>query len=326
MDAYPGIVGFNTLTIALAAVDVDLPGYAPLFGGTPEYTIFTMIQQENAQGRVADVLGAARRRNPQHQGLKDLEAKWLRTVSADETTRLESMVVATLRYQPGDTWVERLLASYRWVCRVECEADGRSVGTGFLVEDDLVLTNYHVLFGRHPPGTPEPTRVRLRFDAVGSGDGRLVNVPTENWIVGMSPPGGTEWGSLGDPAADQLDFALLRLSEAIGNDTGGGKTVRGHAKLGQGGKASEPTIVLQHPKGANLQVCMGTFLGSNLAGTRLRHTSTTQRGSSGSPCLSMDLTVVGLHNGGVGIERNTAVPLSLIGAFLKKSGILITVD
>lgn len=318
-DAYPGIIGFNSLTIALAAVDVDLAGYATTWS-TPKFTTFTMILQENAKGRIADVIGGARRGNPGHEGLKNLEAKSLRTASADETPRLEGMVVSTLNYQPARAWLEELRAAFRWVCRIERESDGKSIGTGFLVKDDLVLTNYHVLFGIDPPGTPEPTRVRLRFDALGSAAGRLVNVPTENWIPVMSPPGGTEWGTLGDPASDQLDFALLQLSEPVGKDPGEGNSVRGQAKLGQGGGASEPMIVLQHPRGANLQVCLGNFIKPNLAGTRLRHNSTTQTGSSGSPCLSMELKVVGLHNGGVGTEHNTAVPLPLIGSLLENSG------
>jgi S1-C subfamily serine protease len=142
-----------------------------------------MVQQENAKGRIADVIGGARRSNPQHEALKELEAKWLRTASADETSRLESMVVAALNYEPAGTWLQQLQASFRWICRVERKADGKSIGTGFLIDDDLVLTNYHVLFGTDPPGTPEPALVQLRFDAVGSADGRPVNVATEGWLV-----------------------------------------------------------------------------------------------------------------------------------------------
>src|SRR5262249_53338491 len=151
---------------------VRLTAYATPWG-SPKFIVYTMIQQENAKGRIADVIGGARRGNPGHTGLRDLEAQWLRTASADETARLESMVVAALHYQPAGTWIQQLQAAFRWVCRIEREADGSSMGTGFLVDDDLVLTNYHVLFGIAPPGTPEPTRVQLRFDAVGAASGRL---------------------------------------------------------------------------------------------------------------------------------------------------------
>jgi hypothetical protein len=218
--------------------------------------------------------------------------------------------------------------SYRRVCRVEREADARSLGTGFLVADDLVLTNYHVLHGTIAPGTPDPVQVQLRFDAVGAASGRVAKVAARNWLVARSQPSGNEWGGPGaEPTSEQLDFALVRLAEPVGKDVNGGST-RGHVRIediSTAGKALNPVVVLQHPLGASLQICLGAFDTPNANGTRLLHTATTQKGSSGSPCLSMELKAVGLHNGGLG-GRNTAIPLSLIASAVNRNGTVLPMN
>lgn len=321
ISAFPGVAGFTALDMALASVDISIAYAGGLYTPT-EYAVHTVIQQENARGKIADVIGAARRANPGHAKLAALEAEWMRTAGAEERGRLEAMVLDTLHYAPAETWGTQLNNAYRWVCRVERAADARSLGTGFLVADDLVLTNYHVLYGTISPGSAQPEQVQLRFDAIGPAAGRVANVAAQNWLVATSQPGGIEWGGAGgEPTPAQLDFALLRLAEPVGQDANGG-TARGHVRIEStsgAGNAFNPVVVLQHPLGASLQICLGAFDQPNPGGTRLRHTATTQRGSSGSPCLSMELKAVGLHNGGLG-GRNSAIPLPLIAAAVNKNG------
>lgn len=238
------------------------------------------------------------------------------------------MVLSALNYAPAGDWGTRLSDSYRRVCRVEREADQRSLGTGFLVADDLVLTNYHVLHGTAAPGTADPVQVQLRFDKIDDAPGRVARVAAGNWLVAKSQPGGNEWGGPGgEPTSAQLDFALIRLAEPVGRDPSGG-SARGHVRIedsGTAGAALNPVVVLQHPLGASLQICLGAFDTPNANGTRLRHTATTQRGSSGSPCLSMELKAVGLHNGGLG-GRNTAIPLPLIASIVNQNGTVLPVS
>lgn len=323
--AYPGFNGVGQLAVALGTVGIDLAYQGGMFMSA-DLAINDVIVQENARGRIADVLGAARRGNPTNPALAQLEGRWLKTSAASDRPRLEAMVLAELRYAPAADWSNRLNAAYRWVCRVERASDSRSVGTGFLVADDLVLTNYHVVHGTQSPGTA-PLQVQMRFDAVDGADGRVAQLAAANWVVAESQPGDNEWGAgANDPTQQQLDFALLRLAEPVGQDVTGGGT-RGHVRIENADTAAQalqPVVVLQHPLGASLQICLGAFDQPNANGTRIHHTATTQRGSSGSPCLSMDLKVVGLHNGGAG-GRNTAVPLPLIASVINRNGAVLAV-
>ena len=117
---------------------------------------------------------------------------------------------------------------------------------------------------------------------------------------------------------------LIRLAEPVGQDPLSG-ALRGHVPIDESENAGQhlsPLVVLQHPLGASLQVCLGAFDQPNANGTRLAHTATTQTGSSGSPCLSMELKAVGLHNGGTG-GRNSAIPLPLIVESINKNGTVL---
>ncbi len=328
VDAFPGFNGVQDLSNALRPLNIDI-AYAGGAHAGVKSAINDVVVRENARGKIEDVIGAARRASGDNPRLVALQTSWIKTSAAEEKQRLEAMVLAELNYAPADSWGKRLNDSYRWVCRVEREADGRALGTGFLVADDLVLTNYHVMHGTMSPGTDQPAQVQLRFDAVGVAAGRVAKVAGGDWLVAKSQPGAKEWGVIGggDPTLTQLDFALLRLAEPVGKDAGGGAP-RGHVRIENADIAAQalsPLVVLQHPLGASLQICLGAFDQPNANGTRLRHTATTQAGSSGSPCLSMDLKVVGLHNGGLG-GRNTAIPLPLIASVINKNGNVLPVD
>jgi hypothetical protein len=310
LAAYPGVVGYQKVIIALADADIDAARYATLFSDL-DTTLFTLIEQENEKGRIADIIGSVRRGAPQNARLAALETKLLKTASAAESPRLEAMVLAQLKYAPANTWLIELESAFHWVTRLESEENGNCLGTGFLIGDDLLLTNYHVLYGTQAPGFSKPTRVRAKFDLVGGSAGRAASLAGD-WLLATSPPGGEEWGGKGEPNSEQLDFALLRLEEPVGRDPVSNR-LRGHAPTSASAATLQfsPVIVLQHPLGANLQVCLGSFDHPNDGRTRLFHTATTQRGSSGSPCLSMDFRAVGLHNGGFA-GRNSAIPLELI--------------
>jgi hypothetical protein len=325
LNAYPGFPGLQQLLMTLAGADIDLTNFfGPMQAGA-EYSLFQAIQHLNAQGRSADLIGAVRRGNQADTTLADLERNWLRTVGTPEMTRLEGMVVEQLNYQPGPAWLHKLETAFRWVCRVESAETEKSLGTGFLIDDDLVLTNYHVLFSRSKPNTPRA--VWFRFDAADGGSGRIVTPDdTTPQPIEKSPPGGAEWGASGDPSTGELDFALVRLSERLGAEQTAAGTQRGHANLDVSPialDAPRPLVILEHPLGAPLQICIGSITGANGRMTRVRHNATTQEGSSGSPCLSMELNVVALHNGGVGTQYNTAIPISSIKAALAKHQIAI---
>jgi len=102
------------------------------------------------------------------------------------------------------------------------------------------------------------------------------------------------------PTNDELDYALLRLDAKIGE---AGPARRGWVDLHQSVpnlQKDAPILIVQHPDGAPMKLAMDTqaIIGANENGTRLRYSTNTEAGSSGSPCFSMNWEIVALHHFG----------------------------
>ena len=221
-------------------------------------------------------------------------------------------------------WVERMAEIGRRICSIQYPIGVKlGGGTGFLVADDLVLTNYHVIEDFYPNGANarNAAEIECRFDyAVGSVGTTSVKLHT-NWLVDhsvYSPFDPGDKGGLPDP--DHLDYALLRLQRSVGADAvGGGK--RGSLLLDSQTAVSPPDDLLfigQHPGLQPLKLGVGEVLKANGNSTRIRYDANTERGSSGSPVLDMQLRVVALHHAGdpdytklLG-DYNQGIPIGLI--------------
>lgn len=202
-------------------------------------------------------------------------------------------------------WIERLSEVKRQVCRVEI--NGSAAGTGFLVGPDTILTNWHVV--ERAVGSKQLDKVRCRFDYVMNSDasredGTLVALHAEGCLDSSpySPAEATPTPDTPPPEADELDYALLRLESAVGLNSVGGAP-RGWVKLDENAPEpakDQPILIVQHPDGAPMKLAMDTqaILGRNENGTRLRYSTNTESGSSGSPCFSMDWELVALHHFG----------------------------
>jgi hypothetical protein len=200
----------------------------------------------------------------------------------------------------------------------------------------LVLTNWHVL-KRVIEAPPAAKELRFRFDlldsaAAADAAGRVARAKANGSpVLRSSPAAGVELpGGSGEPTIQQLDYALVRLDERVGDDPAPGPGTRGHIGLKKtipAATAGSALMVLQHPLRGELQFAIGTLLGPNETGSRLRHTASTQDGSSGSPVLDASLAAIALHNGTrpgtprSAQEFNTAVPLAHIIADLAGAGV-----
>jgi hypothetical protein len=225
----------------------------------------------------------------------------------------------------------------RSVCRIDyADLSPPGLGTGFLVGADLVLTNWHN--AKRVIEAPQvATQLRFRFDlldgtAAATNAGRVAcakanGSPVVRWrpAAGVEIPGGA-----GEPTMQELDYALLRLDERVADDPVPGGGSRGHVGLKKTipmAAAGSALMVMQHPLRGELQFAIGTALGPNETGSRLKHTASTQKGSSGSPVFDVGLLPIALHNGArTGSVRaaqdfNTAVPLTHIVADLASSGV-----
>jgi len=241
------------------------------------------------------------------------------------------------------TWRRKVGEIESRVCRIEYPAR-RALGTGFLVGPDLVMTNYHVIepFLARPELLPN---LAVRFDYKVLEDGLTVNPGkayslAAAWLVDKAPYSvhDNEVPRLGEPAAGELDFALLRLSGQPGNDPVGGDTADPQP-VARKWMVVKPTqhdftanraiYIVQHPDGKPMQIALDTNAVVDVAtnGTRVRYTTTTEHGSSGSPCFSADWELVAIHHAGdpkylAGLkpEYNQGVPIDAIWNWLKGQG------
>ena len=222
---------------------------------------------------------------------------------------------------------------------------GMNAGTGFLVGDDLVLTNEHVI---HPclTGKADPAGVEVVFDVRHKGDagvrtglrlrGATATGASDTWLIDHSPPTEAERTTVGpapigvETSAEYLDFALLRLAEPIGAGSAPGLPTRGHYEINAG------TVAYEFPAQAALMIVghaqleRGTssgetipqafaiapesVIGCNPNRTRVHYRTNTLNGSSGSPVMTVTGRVVALHHHGTERQFNQGIPLSAIVA------------
>ena len=227
-------------------------------------------------------------------------------------------------------WAERLTAIGQATCRIEYPVNGKTgYGTGFLVADDLVLTNFHVVED-HISNKLKPEDVRCRFDYARDANaleqGQAVSLaPGDSWLVAQSVYDPADVSGVGVPDPSHLDFAVLRLGTAVGSQTISGDAHRG--KVGVSGaiaspKATAPVFIVQHPEGQPMAMAIGVILddATQITG-RLRYDADTLPGSSGSGVFDQHLNLVALHHAGDPKAKikglyNEGIPLGAIVARL----------
>jgi V8-like Glu-specific endopeptidase len=310
-----------------------------------------LLVKANNQGWIPSLLGALQQHRPEATVLQDVIRSVLATVPARQAldfaaggSGISAQVRAELQdILPGGAIVDlpTMQRRVRCVCRIDyADQSPPGVGTGFLVGPDLVLTNSHVVrrVQEVQPSQRASVEKQLRFrfdlleradavDALGRSTTAMLNGGSA--ILRTSPTGGMERvGGRGEPGMDELDYALIRVSERVGDDPIEKGERRGYMRLKTSASLHNGAImVLQHPMRGELQFALGNVLGTNSSGSRVKHTAATQKGSSGSPVLDAMLGLVALHNGtrrGTEYEKqsyNTAVPLVHIVADLRSAGI-----
>ncbi len=228
-------------------------------------------------------------------------------------------------------WLDAILDIERRLCRIERGDAG--IGTGFLVGPDTVLTNWHVVESAIKAGSLG--KMGCRFDFVRLRDGKLapgqlVSIRADGCLVSSSYSGGENIDKPDDPlpTLQELDFALLRLASAVGEQQVDGRK-RGWVVLPSAAQplpANAPLLIMQHPEGGPMKMAMDTqaVIGRNGNATRIRYHTNTEKGSSGSPCFTMNWDIVALHHYGDPLWKNPkynqGVPIELIRACIEQAG------
>jgi len=310
--------------------------------------IADLITYVEDRSETAELLVAARASRPADAQLLELAQRFSLAADAPSGPELQETIDETNSFLNPATWAQSLGQIEGRVCRIERRSlpNARALGTGFLVGPDVVVTNYHVV-RRLLEAKEKAAQYLVRFDHKVLADGLTVNPGTEyelakDWDLASSPFStlDTRAQPHPDPAADELDFAFLRIEGGPGDHPiPAGKGAEDDAPLrGWIGTSDtdhefvdrSPIFILQHPEGGPLKLALDTdgAIGLNGNRTRARYRTNTERGSSGSPCFDQNWRLVALHHSGDPMYQqefpdkswNEGIPFSAIRGHLAGLG------
>jgi Effector-associated domain 1/Trypsin-like peptidase domain len=313
--------------------------------------VFTVITKADTEGWSANLLNALRATRPENGQLLAFAQGFGLATKTPGRSELELLIHEGDALLDVDAWRTELGAAEARVCRIEQKigASTQALGTGFLLGPGVVMTNFHVM-EEVINGSIAPDRIGLRFDykvLAGSGvinAGRVYGLAAD-WDIDHSPYShlDTQVDPIGTPSVEELDYALVRVDGKPGLDpVSTGQNV--DPKAPQRGwipvpdyvhdwKTRRALMILQHPAGDPLKLAMRMDaspmpLPDGNEPTRVRYTTRTEHGSSGSPCFDIDWNLIALHHSGdpkyaqfkVKPDWNEGVPFTAISRLLDKHG------
>ena len=213
------------------------------------------------------------------------------------------------------------------VCRIVI--DGKTRGSGVLVNDFIIATSAHVVEplveagadGEFRPREGALKRLELHFPRGRAAEHGLAS-PAREWLVYFSPTADSERVQpfavydVHNITADKgpWDVALIQLAFPPGHIQQGIDQLNGKPP-----NCRFQIYVLHSPPSANGEIVElpGEFLGrlTGDAWLRLLHDAMTVAGSSGSPCFNQGWEVVAIHQGGASDAEadrkvNRAIPVA----------------
>lgn len=344
LDAFPMRIQFAQMMFTRLGKPLD----ALAVTGSLEGDLFYVIQAAESQGWTYKLITAARDSRPGNDKLMEFAQQFHLSPIDESHAALELIVKASNDFLDVATWRAELGAAELRMCRVEVpRLDGETnYGTGFLIGTSTVITNYHVIKAVLKKNA-KPENIRLRFDYKRLEDGTAIHQGTEyplvsDWLILSSPYSQADLNPSAHtlPAEDELDFALLHLKGSPANDRAGRANndtdapKRGYFQIPDPPlnlAKGAPVLILQHPEGTYLKLAIDTQskLDTNANGTRIRYTTNTLPGSSGSPCFNIDWKLVALHHLGDPnydellhkAEYNQGIPLGKIREYILSKGL-----
>jgi hypothetical protein len=168
------------------------------------------------------------------------------------------------------------------VCLITLPGGGET-GTGFLVGERLVLTNYHVVQSvlSNEGSLPDASLIEVTFGKFGEGSTTLSTTLDKDRPV-------LEWSR-----AEELDFALLQLSTSLDGATNRAATLSSKTP-----EIKAALNILQHPRGGDMQLAPSdnavTYVDSQTG--LIQYVTRTASGSSGAPCFDDGWSVAAIHH------------------------------
>lgn len=303
-----------------------------------QHEVFELIDVAEAEGWTDKLISSLVKANPQKLIIQNLTSTLRMAMSEDSPKAIatgntfEKMVKAA-GFVDLKPWMEKLSRISQGVCRIEHPAN-EGQGTGLLVADDLVLTNYHVV-EQHIANKRPPAEIRCRFDFArdvsGLEQGEAVALAEgSGWVVASSPGDIADTTGSGIPVVDNLDYALLRLKEPLGSKETAGGVKRGVVNMSEHAanpKTNDTLIIIQHPNTQPMAMAFGNVLNvGEPTDVRIRYDTDTQEGSSGSGVFNNKLELVALHHArdpysNWKIPYNQGIPIGKIVGQLKQKAV-----
>jgi hypothetical protein len=351
---------FKLQRVLLNKLDENVWTITSAFHGL-EQVVFDVIRHFNSRYRIDALVVAMLEAYPENALL--LKFAWRHEILARRRDpgaelppdrALERMLDPVRGFANPMEFLDRLARVIRCVCRIEVPTDqGSQYGTGFLVGNSSVLTNYHVMQNvLEASRGATPGRVTLLFDYVEGVDGKQISpgvsyALADDWLIDFSPYHPLDLGAqtLEDNLAterptDYLDFALLRVKESPGLAPSGAKPEPGAVARGcvpypgagcdfASDSHDAALFIVQHPAKGRLAFDWDkpAILGFNPNNTRVLYKINTLGGSSGSPCFNAKMEWVALHHAGdpdwsIGHQPNynRGIPARAIWELLEKRG------
>jgi len=170
------------------------------------------------------------------------------------------------------------------ICRVEIQKVFR--GTGFLIDPNLVLTNYHVLGMTEEEVVSATSQTVLRFGVFTS--------PAGTASVGQEVKLHPDKPLVAYSSEKVHDFALLRVSDQIY----GLKDIAPSTFTINQPASHSGLNILQHPEGNTMKLAISSngVTGVYEDAGYIQYVNRTSPGSSGSPCFNDDWDIVAIHH------------------------------
>jgi V8-like Glu-specific endopeptidase len=289
-----------------------------------------LIAWTERKGKTRELLALACADNPGNEHLKRLAIiHGLTSEAAAPKTpfNLETLVNSRSRLIDYSRFLSRMRNIGERICLVETPF---KKGTGFLVACDRVITNYHVV-EEVIANQSFAEKVICSFDYRQTDEGAPpANIKKfglrPNGVLANSPYDKSDLTGVGEPELEKLDYAVLQLAEEVGNLSGHTNQARGWFNL-VADITARPVVAVgdflvipQHASGNPLEIAWGNVVSFPRTGNRVRYDVTTASGSSGSPCFSLDLDIIGLHHAADPASSpryNQAIPLWVIAKDLE---------
>jgi hypothetical protein len=286
-----------------------------------------IVKFAHAQGKVLELLGVTWSDVPGNPKLKALADKYFPNQAGVlakyaayvpppapvQHASLEKLVDKRSRLFNLATYLKGLARLSGAICTVS--VDGEIQGTGFLVGRRSVLTNFHVVKAAIA-GDYTGDKIGCSFDFNDAAGPTVEHAGAADWLRSKSPYSQSDLTGQGQPGPDELDYALITLGQEVEPTREALKWPVAPPIVAQ----RDFLVIGQHPGGDETQIAFGEVVELPQSGLRYRYDVTTEPGSSGSPVLSLDLELVGLHHAGdpaYNPRYNQAVPNARIMAQLK---------